>query len=177
MGITYVLKLLQAPQAAGTQPASLAEQILGTVASSSNYHAQAAPAASEVSHLSNEAPSSVGIGILSEQAATVSGSETATSLAPDQLLELDLTAAESLSPESASVSLARLQSPDQALPGLTAFQKRLHSMLPQLPALEKLAQLTEEVRTACDLLPLTSFWTWLSSICHSDFTHVGTGRY
>lgn len=55
--------------------------------------------------------------------------------------------AETLSPESAVVSPARLQSPDQALPGLSAFQMRLHSMLPQLPTMEKLAQLSQEVST------------------------------
>ena len=61
--------------------------------------------------------------------------------------EPDLAAAETLSPESAVVSPARLQSPDQALPGLSAFQMRLHSMLPQLPTMQKLAQLSQEVST------------------------------
>lgn len=71
---------------------------------------------------------------------------------PDQATtgdsEPDLAAAEALSPESAVVSPARLQDPDQAVPGLSAFQRRLHSMLPQLPTMEKLAQLSQEVCTA-----------------------------
>ena len=64
-----------------------------------------------------------------------------------QAAEPDLASAETLSPESAVTSPARLQSPDQALSGLSAFQMRLHSMLPQLPTMEKLAQLSQEVST------------------------------
>ena len=61
--------------------------------------------------------------------------------------EPDLASAETLSPESVVANPARLQSPDQALPGLSAFQVRLHSMLPQLPTMDKLAQLSQEVST------------------------------
>ena len=67
------------------------------------------------------------------------------SLKPQQSPEPDLATAETLDPDSAVVSPARLQSPDQAMPGVSAFQARLHSMLPQLPTLDKLAQLTLEV--------------------------------
>lgn len=76
------------------------------------------------------------------QAAAISGPNQATREAS----EPNLASAETLSPESAVASPARLQSPDQALPGLSAFQMRLHSMLPQLPTMEKLAQLSQEVR-------------------------------
>lgn len=80
----------------------------------------------------------------------VAVSQSATTSVPDQatggsVAEPSLAAAETLSPESAVASPARLQSPDQALPGLSAFQMRLHSMLPQLPTMEKLSQLSHEV--------------------------------
>ncbi len=72
------------------------------------------------------------------------------SLKPQQSPEPDLATAETLDPDSAVVSPARLQSPDQAMPGVSAFQARLHSMLPQLPTLDKLAQLTLEVSVQLD---------------------------
>lgn len=59
--------------------------------------------------------------------------------------EPDLATAETLDPDSAVVSPARLQLPDQAVPGASAFQARLHSMMPHLPTLDKLAQLSLEV--------------------------------
>ena len=40
--------------------------------------------------------------------------------------------------------------PDQALLEVSAFQARLHSMMPQLPALHKLEQLSLEVSALCD---------------------------
>ena len=75
------------------------------------------------------------------QSAAISGPNQATREAS----EPNLASVETLSPESAVASPTRLQSPDQALPGLSAFQMRLHSMLPQLPTMEKLAQLSQEV--------------------------------
>lgn len=80
--------------------------------------------------------------VAASQSATMSVPNPATR---DSVAEPSLAAAETLSPESAVASPARLQSPDQALLGLSAFQMRLHSMLPQLPTMEKLAQLSHEV--------------------------------
>ena len=122
---------------------------------SCGHSAAAASAAAEgqvIAIGSSQEPSHPARLQLSEQASQGAGEPVlAESMSSDQATrgtsEPGLAAAESLSPESAAVSPARLQSPDQALPGLTAFQKRLHSMLPQLPTLEKLAQLTEEVIT------------------------------
>ena len=96
------------------------------------------------------------------QSAAMSGPNQATREAS----EPDLASAETLSPESAVAIPARLQSPNQALPGLSAFQMRLHSMLPQLPTMEKLAQLSQEVHfSSCaafteELLPLSKLDAW-----------------
>ena len=98
----------------------------------------------------------------------VAVSRSATMSVPNQatggsVAELSLAAAEILSPESAVASPARLQSPDQALPELSAFQMRLHSMLPQLPTMEKLSQLSHEVSTS---------WLWMQCCCADSLTVV-----
>lgn len=114
----------------------------------------------------------------------VTVSQSATMLVPTQatrgaVAEPNLAAAETLSPESAVASPARLQSPDQALPGLSAFQMRLHSMLPQLPTMEKLAHLSQEVSIHSALwysciLALTNF-AWCLGLSLAELTAKSRG--
>lgn len=149
-----------------TQAASLTaqtgDQSVVEVAASNNAQLPASGQAQAMSSFQSEGSASV-IQQASPSSASVTGPDSKNSVdavphfaatpvpdqAPREASELDLAAAESLSPESALASLARLQSPDQALPGLSAFQKRLHSMLPQLPTMEKLAKLSQEVCSHC----------------------------
>ena len=120
--------------------------------STDQVDSQADQAARFSSNAHSTSSSSLHISHPAAQGSLVSTSEPIQ--ASKEASEPDLAAAETLSPESALpspeagvASPARLQSPDQALPGLSAFQKRLHSMLPQLPTLEKLSQLSQEVCT------------------------------
>lgn len=148
---------LKASQAGGTQTDSasmtqqagystpedghLDRQASGAAASSSNVD-KSADALSHGVHVTNHAAPG---GREPEQARAHAPGASELPQASAALSEPDLSTAETLDP--AVVSPARLQLPDQALPGASAFQARLHSMLPQLPTLDKLAQLSIEVST------------------------------